>query len=141
MAPATRLRRPVTVTDASLSVGVATTTTEVVPLTRLTVLPLATVEPLTVKVDRVFTFERAETVTVTVRLATVPSAAVTVMVTVLLPVTRPVRPAMVTPAAESAAVATTATEVVPAATITVPFSATVWPLMLIADSRVSLLSD
>ena len=91
----------------------------------MTVEPLVTSEPLTEKVAKVLTLESAETTTVTLRVVTVPSAAVTMIETVLVPVNKPVRPLKVTPAAESVGTATTATEVVPAATMIEPFSATV----------------
>ena len=57
-------------------------------------------------------------------------AAVTVTRTVLAPVTRLVRPVMATAASLSAAVASTATEVVPAATVMLAPSMTFWPATL-----------
>ena len=58
---------------------------------------------------------------------TVPSAAVTVTATVLLPVFSPVRPATEVEAPASLVVATTAIEAVPKATVTVPPVRTFWP--------------
>ena len=64
-------------------------------------------------------FDSANTTMVTTWLRTVPSAAVTRTVKVLLPATKPVRPVMAMLASLSAAVATAATEVVPLSTETV----------------------
>ena len=88
--------------------------------------------PLTLKVFKLVSFEKVgpdtTIVTVYVVLAT-PLAAVTSTVNVLLPVTRPEAPFTITTALGSAASATTVTDVVPFATVTVPPSTTSLPLI------------
>ena len=93
------------------SVGVARTTTEVVPLLKSTDEPSLTMFPLTVKVDSVVSVFGATT-TVNVYVATVDlSAAVTVTVTRLLPVCRLLAPSIVKVAFASVGIAATCTAV------------------------------
>ena len=73
-------------------------------------------------------------------MATFPLAAVTVMVTVLLPERRPVAPLTERVAAASAATAATTTEVVPAATVMLSPGATLVPLTARLSRALLLLS-
>ena len=73
-------------------------------------------------------------------MALVPSAAVTVARTVLLPSTRAFAPVIDTDASASAVTATTLTELVNLATVMVAASTAVWPPTVNTESLVLLLS-
>ena len=71
-------------------------------------------------------------------MATAPDSAVTVTVKVLLPVTKPARPATSTTERTSLATAATVTEVVPLATVTTSPLATVEPLTVNVANELSV---
>ena len=125
-----------------MSLGTASTETEVRPWAIVIDAPSDTFEPSILNVFKEVSFEKAgpETTIVTVYLAVAPFAAVTSTVKVLLPVFRPVEPVTSATASGSVGSAITVTSVVPLATVTVAPSVTSSPFTAKTASEVSLLA-
>ena len=135
--PGIKASSPMISTVESWVVGSAVISTEVTPFSKSNDSPLVTSLPSYWNNARLVS-SFAKTFKVTEEVVVLPSSAVTITVSVFAPRTKPLLPFTSTDAAASAAIAVTATAVVPAGTKTVVPSATRAPETLNTTSALLL---